>query len=1127
MALCRLSPSLLTDRGWGSTTRKGPSGNPMTSTKIKLFALLSASGLALAAGTAQAQTAPKDEAASLEEIIVVGQRKAINNAQETKRNAEEIVDSISAVDIGALPDRSVTEALQRVPGVSIGRTNEVRDIDRLNVEGSGVQIRGLTWVRSEINGRDSFGAKNGRALGWEDVTPELAAGVDVHKNPSADIVEGGLGGTVNLRTWMPFDGAGEKIAASLDATRGDLRKEWTPSASGLYSNRFDTGIGEIGFLVDIAHSELKSRLNAIEVDPYNVHSATTKSSYDGGATLNFNGNNRITGQPQDVVMVPTGAQWRLQDRDKTRDGVYSAVQWKPSESTEIYSTFFLSKSKLINQDHFAQTSACCSATNNQNFMNAPATGTSFTYDENGNFLTGTIVDGGGGGNGVANSFLMNLGTRYGEDKAQTWDSSSGVKWEGDRWSVKADFQRIEAKRDVYDMTVYNTVTMPGGIGLDLRGSVPKISASDLTKSTSAFNLYAAMDHNEIDRANQNTGKLDIAYDVDGDFLKSLKFGGRVTDRHSVQKDGGYNWALITAPWAFSQTASVDKFPQYQETVSFDNFFRGSSTPPSLWMPSMELAKNKGKLFDHIQALLYTPNLGKGLAAPTSNDYGYYCSTCSNGTIPSWAANADKFSPFPNGSLASYLPIWAGAPVDANNKLLDPSRPVGSNINFWVPFNGNYEYAPTSTSGIGTNDQTERTQAAYATARFGSDTLFGSDLEWDGNAGLRVVRTESVSKGFAHFPSLSITGDQSAYSQAARDAVRFANGANTKTRYKSDYTNVLPSLNLRFKPDDDKVVRFAAATSIVRPDFYQLQPSFTMNGTYQQRRATAADNVLNTSAGRAYTQSELDALAAGGNPVMYNTGVAFSYFSGNPDLKPMRAHSFDMSFEWYVKPGSMFSLGIFDKEVRNYIQGEQTALQLTNNGVTQTVVGTIPQNFGKGRIYGIEGQATYFYDELPSFLSGLGTDFNFTILRSEGTHNTTSNVFDGVQIGASKLELPLEQLSKYSFNAALLYVKYGFDVRFAYNWRSRYLMSASASNVQAPAYMEDYGQMDASVVYSITDNLKVGVQAANLLNTKNIISVDQRDNWYYGTQGMMSKDLIFKHNYTVADRRFTFVLRAAY
>ncbi|WP_145729285.1 TonB-dependent receptor [Nitrospirillum pindoramense] len=1094
----------------------------------KAIALLSVSALAFTwAGLAHGQTASdtaKDD--SLDEIVVVGMRKALNNAQEFKRNSEEIVDSISAVDIGALPDRSVTEALQRVPGISIGRTDEPRDIDRLNVEGSGVQIRGLTWVRSEINGRDSFGAKNGRALGWEDVTPELAAGVDVYKNPSADIVEGGLGGTINLRTRMPFDSDGQVIGLSADATNGDLRHKWTPSASGLYSNRWDTKIGEIGILVDVAHSELSSRLNALEVDPYNAHSTKTQSSYDGGTTFNFNGDNSISGQPKSVVMVPSGVEYRLEDRDRTRDGQYGALQWKPTDELEIYGTYFRSTSKLVSTDHFAQTSACCSATNNQSFLNQPAAGSGFTFDGDGNFLTGTIVDGGGGGNGVANSFLLNLGTRYGEENDETWDASGGVKWNHDRWHVNADFQRIFSRRDDYDMTVYNTVTATGGVGLDLRGDLPVIKMQNLTATPNVFNLYAAMDHNEIDKADETAGKFDTVYDVDGDFLKSLKFGFRSTDRHSIQRDGGYNWALISAPWAFTgQTATVGQFPEHQEIVNFNSFLGGSM--PSLWMPSVDLAKNKTLLASYMQKLLYTPNLGSNLAAYTDGTYGYYCATCGHGTIPSWAANGGKYSPFPNGSLAGYLPIWAGAPVDANNKLLSTTQPVGSNITFWQPFNGNYNYAPTSTSGLGTNDQSEWTNAVYAQVRFGHDDLFGWNLPWDGNIGVRAVRTDSHSIGFGHVASLTQNGDTSSYSPAALQALLFANGANNITSFSNHYTDILPSLNLRFKPQDDMAIRFAAATSIVRPDFYQLSPSFTMTGTYQNRAATVADKVINTVTNQPYTQAELDKAAATGSPVMYNTGVSFAFNTGNPNLKPMRAQSFDLSYEWYLKPGSMVSFGVFDKEIYDYIQSDQTVVQVTNNGITQTVVGNVPQNHGHGRIMGLEGQVTYFYDFLPGVLSGLGTDVNFTILDSSGTQNTSGSVFDGSQIGASKLKLPLEQLSTYTLNAALLYTKYDFDFRLAYNWRSRYLMAASASNVQAPAYMEDYGQLDASLVYSINEHFKVGVQAANLLATKNVISIDERDNWYYGTQGNMSDSLIYKHNYTVADRRYSLVFRAVY
>jgi len=1117
----------------------------MNVTKTRILALLSAaSGLALIAAGAYAQdTAPAPDAVADDSpvIIVSGQRKALQNAQQIKKNADQIVDSITAVDIGALPDRSVTEALQRIAGVTIGRTNEPRDIDRLNVEGSGVMIRGLTWVRSEINGRDSFGAKNGRALGWEDVTPELAAGVDVYKNPSAEIVEGGLGGTVNLRTWMPFDSKGDKVAFSADATYGSLRKEWTPSASVLLSKRFDTKIGEMGILVDVAHSELKSRLNALEVDPYNAHSTTTQASYDGGASFSFNGDNSLPGQTQDTVMVPSGVQYRLEDRDKTRDGVYGAFQWKPNDQTEIYATYFGSKARLINADHFAQTSACCSATNNQSFMNGSPkiqiddpndpsqkiwvydTTQPFTFDSNGNFLKGTIQDGMGGGNQVANSFLLNLGTRYGVDDSQTGDFSTGFKWHGDRWSVSGDFQHVDSKRTNTDFTVYNFMTATGGIGLDLTGDLPVITMGDLTATPDVFSLYAAMDHSEIDKARQNTLKFDAGYDFDSDFFRSVKFGVRATDRYSIQRDSGYNWNAIAAPWAFTgQTATAGSFPENQEIVNFSNFFGGDvAAPPSLWMPTMNLAQSTSETAAYLQKLWFTPNLGTNLNPYPEFTYGYYCETCGNQTVPDWGqgASAGQYSPFADGSLAGYMWIW---------NAVNAGSTTPSDGSFWQAFNGNYDYAPTSTSGLGTNLQRERTTAVYGMLRFGHDTLFGHGLEWDGNFGIRAVKTETNSSGLGHIASLTnTTGDTSAYSSAALQALLFADGSNVKSEYKNSYTNVLPSLNLRFKPRSDMAIRFAAATSIVRPDFYQLQPSFTMYGTYQQRAATEADGVYNQAEGHNYTAQELADAAAGGNTVMYNTGAAFSFYSGNPNLKPMKATSFDLSYEWYIKPGSMLSFGLFDKEIYDYIQSDLASLQITNNGVTETVVGTIPQNHGHGKITGIEFQNTFFYDFLPGVLSGLGTDVNFTILSTKGTQNTSGNVFDAAQIGSSKLQLPLEQLSRYSYNFTLMYNKYGIDARLAYNWRSRYLMSASASNVQAPAYMEDYGQLDASLLYSLNQNFKIGIQAVNLLDTKNVISIDERDNWYYGTQGNMSQSLIYKHNWTVADQRVSLVLRGSF
>src|SRR5690606_17576460 len=90
---------------------------------------------------------------AVEEILVSGMRQSLQGAQDIKRNADTFVDSITASDIGSLPDRSVLEAMQRVPGVSIERFQAADDPDHFSVEGSGAVIRGMSATRSEFNGR--------------------------------------------------------------------------------------------------------------------------------------------------------------------------------------------------------------------------------------------------------------------------------------------------------------------------------------------------------------------------------------------------------------------------------------------------------------------------------------------------------------------------------------------------------------------------------------------------------------------------------------------------------------------------------------------------------------------------------------------------------------------------------------------------------------------------------------------------------------------------------------------------------------------------------------------------------------------------------------------------------------
>ena len=150
-------------------------------------------------------------------------------------------------------------------GVTVTRFAASGDTTHFSAEPSGVVIRGLPQVRSEFNGRDSFNANSSRGLSFGDVSPELMAGVDTYKNATADMIEGGIAGTVNLRTHVPFDSEGFVAAFSAEMGYGTLAEEAKPAGSMLISNRWDTGIGEFGVMANAAYSEVVTESQGVQL----------------------------------------------------------------------------------------------------------------------------------------------------------------------------------------------------------------------------------------------------------------------------------------------------------------------------------------------------------------------------------------------------------------------------------------------------------------------------------------------------------------------------------------------------------------------------------------------------------------------------------------------------------------------------------------------------------------------------------------------------------------------------------------------------------------------------------------------------------------------------------------------
>ncbi len=295
-----------------------------------------ASALALSTLAIALPVAAQEQQTSenVDEIVVTGIRRQLETSQARKQEAPELVDAVTADDIGALPDRSVTEVLQRIPGLAIGRVPAPRDADRIAVEGAGVTIRGLSWVRSELNGHSAFSAKNSRTLGFEDIPPELLAGVDVYKNPSAMQIEGGLSGSVNLRTRLPFDSEGRKFSFSVEGARGDLAKEWEPSGSALVQRPLRRPAPvTFGALASASYSDLTSPTDTIHIEKYYVDSVMSSMVT---ATTSPSGPAR---SPM-ALEASAGANLTIV---RNRTGASAALQWKsPNDKVDAQLQYFYS-----------------------------------------------------------------------------------------------------------------------------------------------------------------------------------------------------------------------------------------------------------------------------------------------------------------------------------------------------------------------------------------------------------------------------------------------------------------------------------------------------------------------------------------------------------------------------------------------------------------------------------------------------------------------------------------------------------------------------------------------------------------------------------------------------------------
>lgn len=1051
-------------------------------TGVSAIALVTAS-LAATPAFAQAEPAAQTDEQTTEtppssdEIIVTGYRQALESAQNRRRTGESIVDSVTAEDIGALPDRSVTETLQRIPGITINRFAAGVDPDHFSAEGSGVVVRGLTYVRSEFNGRDAYTANNGRGLSFADVPSELLGGVDVFKSPTADRIEGGIAGIVNLRTRLPFDRRGLVVAGSVELNYSDFIDRASPTGAILISNQWDTGIGRVGVLGSLSYSQLFTRADRFQVSSFRVRPIFS----DGTRTdvLPFgNATQRGSG------LFPRGAVLGTQEFDRERIGASAALQWESVDGAMDATFQFLRSDARQAWSEYTVEIATDNVAGNGD--SRAVAGTSILFDDTGLFSRGTIT----GPTGwradqttddvrtPARGLQSNNIKRNQESRNVTTDYSFNFRWRvADNFSLNFDYQHVDSSVYVLDNTLWistyqdaliqlNGEQFPlvqfqppqncvnrtsagcpgtpgsngGSIGFD-DDDFPAYYTGTHQSFSDPFNSFyrSAMDHIEDSEGNSDAFRLDGEFTFpDEGFLKSIRAGIRYADRDQTARFSTYNWGVLSEQWGNNgpvwlndpvdgvQGGSGGSVPNVTQTFCFDNFFRNSVPNP---------LNGQCRLFYGADTAAYYQGMVQYANQIAREWQG--TTTTSDGRVinAGWRSLADRPG------------VVAGTP-----------------------------FLPGEING-----QEEVNRAAYIMVRFGHE--FAGGVKLTGNAGVRYTRTERTAPGFLQvvnnpgsIPEESVclavpAGQQPppfcTFTPAQRLAARgFLNGALTPSDAQLTYDYWLPSVNLRLEVGGGVQFRAAYFRGVAPPEFGLTRNFYNVPG-------------LNTVENR----------DANGAIIPNSFTIQAVFDAGNPLLEPTTSDNFDLTAEWFFSRVGQLTASFFYKRLNGVLTNDIIRTNITNNGATFPAIVTTPVNSrDTGEIRGVEVAYQQVFSFLPGFLRGLGLQANYTFVDSSGVPQSTLSATDpdvaaGRQPSISGDNFPLQGLSRHSFNITPFLDIGPLSLRVSYNWRSRYLLTLrDVITPFDPIFQLPYGQVDASILWSITDQLRVGIQGVNLTNS---------------------------------------------
>lgn len=1078
--------------------------------KLKSTALMfSASLLALStASVALAQNTPTQPAANaddVQEVIVVGARRAEQSAINRKKRAATAQDSIVADDVGNFPDKNVGEAIARIAGVALNITDS-GDQGGFNIRGQDADL-----IRVEVDGMSMLptDSQNGRSVtGLNDMSSDLIKSVDVIKGQTADMRPGGVGGTVKIEQRGGLDFAKPLYKFNLQYQRNTLDGNWSPRANLILTRKFLDN--RLGILFNFTYDDARTStdFNSVSdkqvgyqpfgdhdnspektfITPYEPTAAAVTNKADcaklpvaiaGQPDPYRDRNPRLTCYAQWEDYAPSLPRMRRENRRDTRTSFQLRADYRVSDNLTVFASY---NPNIREQDFQAYNLQIIAPSGSTSATGALSTNMRNVVVNANHYITSYDLI---RGNGVT---TLNYDSQV-RDIQRTNEqhySQLGADFKNDQWLAKARIQYGFSKGEREDDAFKIIASIPrasfrvipeNGLwtfdvpSFDLNNPASYYPSSPDNSSPVRPGVFqnptttARLEYTpQADKNNEINYQLDVTRFFENfGPLKTVKFGVSHTDRQNeTWREGGFN---IAPGVTLSRARSLDYVRFCDPSVAGANCKFGSRTLVTSATSQDRLEKEHMLTREQYQELINNSLI----TLPGANYFEGMPDR--GGLIDSWKA-FDFDSLF--GTLSQY--------ADLSHHTLDC-------LYSCIASDGKtYERPSYSTS--------ELTTSAYLMGDF-ETRLFGMNVM--GNLGVRYQKIKVEAAPSVIFQTTTLNPTLVAAIRAGGTGIdptvtTFVSRRETEVMRESD--DFLPSLNLAVWPIEDQLVlRYSIAKQRARPSMAQLTGTSAATCNYISPADQATLEELGTAFPGYWNDADPEAESEPVNDRRCSGRI------GNPELKGYEATTSNLSLEWYPNKDTQLSLATYTIDVKTNRPESITLPEYELEGNTY-IAPTYEDGPPGLKQTGFEIAGRTAFTFLPWYFKYTGGGFNYSTTES----NESFTAVDPITGKA----LPPRGQSDYYYNVNFWYDDGRLNARVAYQQRTFYYdrMDASEGTNRVPneatqnligINLEPYGgqtsyfktvtpvfkngakSLDARVSYKVNKKLELFAEGKNLLD----------------------------------------------